>query len=186
MQVCGKEISRYLPTGARQVFWRRLLTELQMLLHQSPINQQRAQQGSRVFNSVWLWGEGELPRVNCNYFQGVWSDAALVQGLARHTNTPCWPKPADLSQLCGTLSTQPGHYLVVFDELCRSLLGLDVMAWQQQLQRLEEDWFAPLITALKENHLDAAILYVGTRALSVTRQGLRKFWRRKQTMEMFL
>lgn len=39
----------------------RLLGEIQMILHDHPVNQRRADAGEAVLNSLWLWGGGELP-----------------------------------------------------------------------------------------------------------------------------
>lgn len=57
-RVIGRNVDRWLP-GAREArLWRRLHSEVQMLLHGHPANAAREAQGLAVVNSVWLSGCG--------------------------------------------------------------------------------------------------------------------------------
>jgi hypothetical protein len=59
----GKDIGIFLPDPGeypQQTQLARLQTEIQMLLHTHPINEQRAAQGLPVVNSYWLTGAGKL------------------------------------------------------------------------------------------------------------------------------
>lgn len=57
----GADLEDWLPTGAEQGRWRRLLNETQVLLHQHPVNAARLAQGRIAINSLWFWGAGRLP-----------------------------------------------------------------------------------------------------------------------------
>ena len=48
-----------LPVGADGRWWRRLFTEMQMVLHGAPVNARREADGLPRVNAVWLWGEGQ-------------------------------------------------------------------------------------------------------------------------------
>jgi hypothetical protein len=50
-----------LPGGPAGPGLRRLLNEMQMVLHAHPVNRERERRGALPVNSVWLWGEGRLP-----------------------------------------------------------------------------------------------------------------------------
>ncbi len=54
-KIINKEISPYLPRGEDAVLWRQRMTEIQMLLHTHPVNQQRQQQELLTVDSVWFW-----------------------------------------------------------------------------------------------------------------------------------
>lgn len=54
-KVLGKDVTHFLPTGYEQAFWRNIMTEWQMLLHNHPVNQQRRAEGKCVVNGIWLW-----------------------------------------------------------------------------------------------------------------------------------
>lgn len=52
----GRHIAPYLPHGSAARDWRRLLTEVQMLWHEHPVNEARALAGQRSINALWLNG----------------------------------------------------------------------------------------------------------------------------------
>lgn len=51
-----RNIQRFMPTGADAQRLRQIMNQVQMLMHEHPINQKRAQQGSAEINSVWFSG----------------------------------------------------------------------------------------------------------------------------------
>lgn len=53
-ETVGKNIATLLPSGADAALWRSYLNEAQMLLHDHPVNQTRAERGLPVVNSLWL------------------------------------------------------------------------------------------------------------------------------------
>ena len=121
----GKEIFAYLPQGKRQDYWRKLLTEIQMLLHQSPINQQRLARGESAINSLWLWGDGDLPEVSKKpEWKKIFSNEALARGLAKLTQIPCVELGKNFSE-CVAQMGEADKYLIVID----ASLNLDLENW---------------------------------------------------------
>lgn len=59
-QVTGGNLHDYMPRGEDALLWKKLLNESQMVLHSSPINRQRQQQGVLVVNGIWIWREPSL------------------------------------------------------------------------------------------------------------------------------
>lgn len=59
----GRDIDPLQPRGPDASRFRALLNELQMLLHDHPVNQRREARGQLPVNSLWLWGGGVLPKV---------------------------------------------------------------------------------------------------------------------------
>ncbi|MGQ7843509.1 hypothetical protein ACUNV4_03450 [Granulosicoccus sp. 3-233] len=55
-----RNASAFLPEGEAAGHWKRLLTELQMLLHSHPVNAERQQRGLMPINSLWFWGGAPL------------------------------------------------------------------------------------------------------------------------------
>ena len=41
--------------------WHSILNEIQMVLHEHPVNEAREGRGEPPVNSVWLWGAGPMP-----------------------------------------------------------------------------------------------------------------------------
>lgn len=80
--VLGDDLFDHLPAGEPGRLWRSLLSDTQVLLHQHPLNRERAGQGKAAVNSLWFWGAGVLPAsVDVGYGQ-VRSPDPLLQALA--------------------------------------------------------------------------------------------------------
>jgi hypothetical protein len=92
-------IHELMPHGPDAGALRRLMTELQMLLHEHPVNQQRARQGLPIINAVWCWGASPLQPVTEPLPIRMISDSAYVRGLCEHVHGECWPVPADAQAL---------------------------------------------------------------------------------------
>lgn len=81
-QALGEDLYMHLPQGPQGRRWRALITEVQVILHQHPLNAQRRERGLPPVNSLWLWGGGVLPqRLNARH-AGVASDDVLLRALA--------------------------------------------------------------------------------------------------------
>ena len=57
----GHPMTAAMPRSDAARPWRSLWSEVQMALHQSPINAARQARGEAPINSVWFWGGGVLP-----------------------------------------------------------------------------------------------------------------------------
>lgn len=88
-QILGDNLMHHLPAGDAGKRWRQLLNELQIVLHQHPLNKARVQHGQPAANSLWLWGGGSLPAWVKSDLQQVYSDDVLVTALAGQAGVPC-------------------------------------------------------------------------------------------------
>src|SRR5690606_10769345 len=57
---CGHNVDIWMPQGEQARDWRRLQNEVQMHWHGHAVNDERAAQGQRPVNSIWLWGGGDV------------------------------------------------------------------------------------------------------------------------------
>lgn len=57
----GDDAFPHLPEGPDARRWRSLMGEAQVLMHQHPVNAERARRGLPPANSLWFWGGGGLP-----------------------------------------------------------------------------------------------------------------------------
>jgi hypothetical protein len=53
-----RKLSDYLPAGDAMRPWRRLWMQIQMALHDHPVNQRRQTRGLPIVNAFWWWGGG--------------------------------------------------------------------------------------------------------------------------------
>lgn len=179
-QVVGAHIDPFLPTGPDRAKWHRVLNELQMLLHASPVNEQRIERGELPINSLWLWGGGVLPSPPKPRWRQVWSDHALALGLARLTKTPRAGVPANGDDWLARAVTN-GDHLLLLESGFREVCFRDLEGWARQLAALHDDWIAPLSAAVKRRELESlTLLSSASRGYRVTRGALRRWWRRRR------
>lgn len=171
-QSAGRDVAGALPTGEDGLRWRRTLTEIQMLLHEHPVNQRRESRGELTINSLWLWGGGRRTAVPGQHFSHVASEHALALALAAR---------AGIETLTGTaLPSDRGARVLVAAEAPGGRHG-DSTAWRQAMLALERAWFAPLLAALRRRSIDEIALIAlhprGCERFEVGATDLLKFWR---------
>ena len=164
-QVIGKEIQPFL-LQSHDAKWQRLITEIQMLLYDFPVNQRRAATGLPVISSLWVWGEGELPKNRgVMDLQQVWSDDILVCGLSLLTGTPLTKLPASFSQ-CLSAMKKAGKYL------------LDLRKITEEDQ-INAEWLMPILSEIRRRKLAQVNLCFNDGSLySLNHYRLRPWWRK--------
>ena len=70
----------YLPTGEDAADFRRLQSEIEMALHDHPVNVERQLQGLQPVNSLWLWGGGHVPKSRADPHPPLFTDDPLLRG----------------------------------------------------------------------------------------------------------
>jgi len=162
-----------------------LVNEVQMLLHEHPVNVAREARGEPAVNSIWFWGAGALPSRVEGRWRSLSADEPLAQGLARLSGARGLPLPASAD---GWLERAPedGRHLVVLDALRLPQALCDAEAYLAGVQALEVRWFAPLLEALRTQRIGMLTLHApdATEALSIetVRADLRRFWRRPRAL----
>jgi hypothetical protein len=97
-QALGEDLSQHLPPGIEGRPWRILLNDIQVLLHQHPLNRARQNNGLAPVNCLWLWGGGTLPLPLRSPLNGVISDDLLLAALAAQAGIETLPRtPATIA-----------------------------------------------------------------------------------------
>ncbi|MDO8788777.1 MAG: hypothetical protein Q7J42_11965 [Sulfuritalea sp.] len=166
-----------LPLDAAHAAWRHAISEAQMLLHAHPVNRAREAAGQPMVNSLWPWGGGRLPEFDgSSEHDALWSDDPVALGIARLLQIDGAALPA------GFTSTTSRKPLAVHHALEHPARSGDATIWREQLARLEADWLAPALDALRRGKLDALRLIapgdLATAELQVSRHDLWQFWRK--------
>ena len=180
-RAAGARVSEALPRGPDAARWHRWMNEAQMALHECPVNVERERRGAAPVNSVWVWGAGSsLPPAGGAPapFVQVWTDDALLRGLAHHAGVERGPRPAGAREwLAG--DPRPGAHLAVFDDLYPAVRRADIDAWRAGLARLSRSWAQPLLDTLDSGAV-ARVTIDDERGhrFSATRRGRFRWWRR--------
>lgn len=166
-----------LPGGEDSATWRRLLTEIQMLLHDHPVNAAREDGGRPAVNGVWLWG-GPHAATACPPARGttVWSDLPLARGIARAAGDASHPLPVSGRELLAT-GRRGDSATVVLD-----VADSDAVS-------IEREWVAPAHDALASGRAAEIRLWLlppgRPAARNATRSALRKWWRRTRALARY-
>ena len=163
-EAMGRDVGKHMPQGKDGMKFQALLNEVQMLLHDHPINQAREHQGLMAVNSLWLSGGGGFKEINQQAqepaFQ-LFANDALSEGLAKWTGVPCQKLATDYASF-----------------ICEGDAVL-VVAGNRDLER---DWFAPLLQSLKKKQLNAVRCHFGVHGMTFTLhlkpRDIWKFWRK--------
>lgn len=176
LHAIGRDIDSCLPAGHEARDWHRFMNEVQMLFHDHPVNRAREARNRPLINSLWLWGGGSPIAAVASDWQQIWCADAALRGLAGLNGIRCAEPPADarawLREVVGD------RHLLCLDELRHALAYGDVESWLARIERLDPDWFTPLLEALRRGELRELTLYPDDgHVYRVTRWDLWKFWR---------
>jgi len=181
--VTDHDIDALMPAGTDSGYWRRVLNEIQMALHEHPVNLERESRGLPAFNSVWLWGGGRAPGAGVTSYTSVWTNQALARALAMNCATPVAALPPDAA----TVIEAGGQPLAVLT--AASDAGRDFNAWQTALEQLERDWFVPCYFALRQHRLtELTIVASGgqhSRRFEISARNLWRYWRRARALDAY-
>jgi hypothetical protein len=135
--VIGATLAEAMPSGAGAKRWNALMNEAQMLMHQSAVNQARAEAGRAAINGLWLSGAGtHAPLKLAPDLRLVISEDPLALGLARAGDLPT--ASLETSDLTKQLAGIPaGRVLLVEQRLGDALRRRDLAAWSEALQQLD-------------------------------------------------
>lgn len=186
-ELIGKNISNWLPCGERQTYFRKLMTEIQMVLHDHSINQVRLKSRKPLVNTLWFSGEGSLPCSLKSPWKKIATNDVLVKGLATLTQTPLVESGEKLLDEMEA----PGDYLFVlqlprnsFSDNKRCSEGEDLSKKSAEiLQNIYNNFFDRILKSLRKGDVNKVTFYFDTQKyFQITHKSIRFFWRRKSIL----
>jgi hypothetical protein len=162
-EAMGRDVGKHMPLGKDGMKFQSLLNEVQMLLHDHPINQALEERGLLAVNSLWLSGGGRFEAINQSAQKPafkIFANDALSMGLAK------W------SGISNGL---------VKDYASLKLSG-DAVIVLANNSNLESDWFAPMLKSLKQKELETLRCHFDVHGMTFTLhlkpRDTWKFWRK--------
>jgi hypothetical protein len=181
-EVCGCNVADYWFDGPDRTRWQTRLSEMQMLLHAHPVNEARDAAGQLPINGIWFWGAGESSSFLSRDYAQIVANDVLLEGIASLTATKF--VKADLFDQSKLSSNQAESTLVALDQLAIPAAYGEWETWQTSLAALDQVWFAPALSALKNGHLKEIKIYAPSKKhsldFSLKRIDLMKFWRQSK------
>jgi hypothetical protein len=178
------------PQGPDAMAWQRAGNEVQMLLHEHPVNQAREARGELPVNSVWFWGAGVLPQAAELRYRQICSDDPVARGIAILGGMRAATAPRSARQwLERETESGEGRYLVMLDGLRKTAREQGIDAWRAALLDCERGWFAPLLEALRRDHIGMLTIHAlaphCTLSAEIIRGDFAKFWRRAKPLATY-
>lgn len=160
----GDDIYEHLPEGDLGRRWRRLLSEAQVILHNHPLNADRAAAGKPTVNSLWFWGAGRLPdHVRCPAGI-VLSDDLLFAALAQAAQVSQRELPSSLA----ATAAEPGTLV-------------DLRRWRDAAT-LERDWLLPALASARRARRSLRLDFADGLQIDYLHGHRWRFWRRAPAM----
>jgi hypothetical protein len=156
----SNELQKTMPRGTDGRLLRRLMTELQMLLHDHPVNQARANAGLPTLNALWLWGAGPVKAVHAGSLPTAFAEDAFTRGIYRLHGAQTLP----LTDAASVIESLQERAIVVVPTT--------------SLDTLQSNWIEPLVRGLTTGRIDRLDLVLDEWHVSASRWALRRFWRR--------
>jgi hypothetical protein len=187
----GNNADALRPRGRDAMAWQRIANEVQMLLHEHPVNLVRETRGELPINSVWFWGAGVMPAKIELRFKKVWGDEPIARGIAALAGLEAAKAPISAAQWLQneTGGADSGRYLMVLDDLRKAIREQGVDAWRAGLQAYERDWFAPLLEALRRDRIGMLTIHAlaphCTLSVEIIRGDLLRIWRRAKPLAAY-
>lgn len=175
----GRDIDPLLPQGSDAMQIRAQLNELQMLLHEHPVNQAREARGELPVNSLWLWGGGSRPAMPPVAGLPVFARNDTAHALAAFCKSAVHPLPERLDQ---SLLKMAG--VILLDDLMPAGQCGDAYGWREAIRLLETNWLAPLLGALRTAGAHGLQLAdpLNGRSLQLHASDAWKLWRRPRDL----
>jgi hypothetical protein len=166
-RVEGRDIRDWLPAGRDGLQVRKLMNELQMLLHEHPVNVRRAERGLLPANALWLWGFGRAQERVGTALPALCTDDAWLRGLWRLHGGSAQP----LRTAMQALTTE--RALLVAAAAIGGDPGDELARWDAELA-------APLAAALRAGHIEDAGLLLGDVSYALAHADRFAVWRRRR------
>jgi hypothetical protein len=149
-----------MPQGRDAPALRRLMTELQMLLHEHPVNVARVRRGLPEINAVWFHGAGELHDLQRYALPQAFGEDLYLRGIYRLNDAEVTAAPTDARAVLARLRSR-AVVVVAADDV----------------DALEAAWIAPLARALRTGAITRLDIVLDRWRVTVARHALLKFWR---------
>lgn len=175
-RMAAGRVSDALPEGGGAAKLRLLGAEIEMWLHEHPLNRARAGKNDVVISTLWIWGGGEGAAVTRNLpgaLPRAFGSDSYVRALWQLAGHDTHPLPEQLDR---TFGYAPGAVLAI--EAGRMLRGNSAGGLSEGLAELDRRFVAPAVDALRRGELDRVSVLVNDRHLALTSGAHRRFWRR--------
>ncbi len=164
-RIASGHVAEALPKGEGASRLRRLGAEIEMWLHEHPVNRARASRNQLTISTLWIWGGGTgvAPRATLDTLPRAFGSDSYLHGLWRSCGGAPQPLPEQLD-----FTHDEGSAVLV------------VEAGRMSLAELDRRFIAPAVDAVRRGKMARVSLLANDRCLAMSSSAHRKFWRRQR------
>jgi hypothetical protein len=174
--VVGHNVRDFMPAGRDGARIRSLMNEIQMLLHEHPVNQRRERARQLSVNGWWLWGFGEATGGTSTESVGRWSLRSDDRWL--HA---IWHA---LGSDAGRFTAVAGDSL--HGDTCIALSQPPTERAEDSLISVDEGLLSMLASNVRAGTLQSLDLLAGSTTLRIESLARLQFWRRPSDLSRWL
>lgn len=172
-------VAESLPMGGGAAALRRLSAEIEMWLHDHPVNAARARRGDLTVATLWIWGGGApaLPPAAASreIADAAFGADAYVRGLWRLAGGESRPMPVDWTAMIAESRAPRALGVVEVAELLHANASWPLA---EAVAEIDRRLISPSLAALRRGALDRLTVLANDRCLSVRRSSRWRLWRR--------
>ncbi len=174
-QVVGQNVRDFMPAGRDGPAIRSLMNEIQMLLHEHPVNERRERARRPAINSLWLWGFGAAPPVVPQALPTLVTDDAWLAGLwALHGQRAT----AASNARAMLASPEPGSLIAMTLPTARSLAD--------SLSEIDAGLLAAALGAVQSGRCRSLEICLGSTVIVLDALSRWRFWRSPRSLDPVL
>ncbi len=176
----GRNINYLLPGGEDAAYWKRILTEAQMLMYTHELNAAREDSGLMSINSLWFHGSGELCDLENPGINSLCSNHDVLKGFAGQIKCAYLKVPDSVNTYVDyLLSCKQGAKNVLHFATLEHLVNYtDVQPWLNQLEDVLENWIYPLLNFAYKNNIKVTLYPCNEKKYQFSKSDVLKFWRK--------
>ncbi|HEX5056428.1 MAG TPA: hypothetical protein VFX02_08005 [Gammaproteobacteria bacterium] len=171
----GRPVGGILTGKASAAEWRLLMNELQILLHQHPVNIRREQRGELPVNGVWIY-TGRAVQILGYTVGHVVTHSLDMRTACRALNI------VSVQRLDEAVFSGDDHDILVFDESLDSKIN----DRKSGLELMEMNWFEQAYAWLQKGLVKEIVIDPADgRRFVIRRNSLKRFWKRRHPLNFY-
>jgi hypothetical protein len=180
-RVMGTSVADAQPVGAGDPALRRLGAEIEMWLHEHPINDARTRRGEAPVTGLWLWGGGPSLAPRDTHAAGaVSSDIAFgsdayLGGLWASLGKKVFPLPQQLTDVFGYPEAQRAALVI---QIAPTLHSNPRWTFFDAVAQIDRAFIAPAVEALGAAKVERLVILANDLQLTLRARDRFKLWRR--------
>ena len=159
---------------------RRLRAEIEMWLHDHPVNDARARRGELPVTGLWLWGGGSvpdsarIPSAPTDTHDCFFGSDAFLRGLCAAIGANALDAPAELAAIFRYARAQRAMLVIEISPLLHSN---PQWSFWEALAHIDQNFVVPALAALNRGDIRRVVVVANDRELTVRARDRLKIWR---------